>query len=810
MGTLLQDARFAVRVLLRNAGVTVPAVLALALGIGANAAIFSVVSAVLLRPLPYREMDRLVVISESLLTQGLTGLPASYPEYADLQRLGHAFDGWAAYGSDSANLAGPAGPIRVQTGQATASLFPLLGVNAERGRTFSPEEDGEGHERVLLLGHRFWKSHLGGDPGALGRTLTLDGAPATVVGILPPWFDLPSHADVWVPFAFTAELKSEAARDHRFLQVLARMRPGVTVEKAREDLQAVARDIRAQAPSYEASTRWELSAQSLADATVGSVRTALWVLLGAVGLVLLIACGNVANLLLAQGSARQRELAIRSALGASQGRLAIQLLTESAILAALGGAAGLLLANWGVNALVSAAPASLPRADEIRLDGWIVAATLGLSVLTSLVFGLAPAVQGSRVNVHQVMTEGGRETGARAGRGRAALVIGEVALALVLLLGAGLLLRSFQELTRVKPGFEPRGALTATFSLPQTRYAEESRTVGFLDELLRRASALPGVTAAGATTALPLTDQVDVSFKIESWTPPPGEGFPDAEVRMVTADYFRALGASVVSGRALADGDRADAPHAVVVNQALARRYFPGADPVGKRIRLDVPRPSGEPWPWATVVGVVGDLREWGLDQPARPAMYFSAFQVVVFPRFSVALRSAGEPAGLANALRREVAALDPELPLYDVVSLETLVERSVGQRRFSTDLLALFAAVALALSAVGIYGLVSFSVTQRTREMGIRMALGASGRQVMGMVLSQSSRLALWGVLIGLGAGAALTRLMAGLLYGVSALDPATMLGVASLMVAVALLASAVPAWRATRVDPMLALRSE
>lgn len=793
----------------RNLGVTVPAVLALALGIGANAALFSVVSAVLLRPLPYRDPGRLVEISEGFLTLNLSGLPASFPEYADFQRHGRSFEGWAAYNSDYVNLVRGGQPFRVRVGVATASLFPLLGVSAERGRTFLPEEDDDGRHRVALLSQRFWRTQLGGDPGALGTTLTLDGAPFTVVGIMPARFDFPAHSDAWIPFGFTAQHKSEEARTSRFLNVLARLKPGVTLEQARADLARVNKEIQDQTPLYEPGARWTLSLQSLTEATVGSVRTSLWVLLGAVGLVLLISCGNVANLLMAQASARRRELAIRTSLGATRRRLVAQLLTESAILAILGGAAGLALAVWGVDLLVAAAPGDLPRAAEIQVDLAVAGATLALSVLTSLIFGMAPALQGSQVDVHQVMTEGARETGARARRGRAVLVVGEVALALVLLLGAGLLLRSFRELTRVNPGFNPEGVLTASVSLPQPQYADDARVVGLLDEVLRRASGLQGVTAVGAASVLPLTDRFDGSFKIENWTAPPGESFPDAELRAVTPDYFRALGTRLVSGRGLADGDRASAPFAVVVNQTLARRYWPGGEPLGQRIKLDGAQRGGQPWPWATVVGVVADLKEWGLDQPARPAMYFSAYQAV-FSRFSVVVRTTAPPASLGNALRREVAAVDPELPLYDLVTLEALVERSMGQRRFSTELLALFAALALALSAVGIYGLVSFSVTQRTRELGIRMALGADARKLVWMVLGQSLKLALWGIAIGLVAGALLTRLMGSLLYGVGQFDPVTMLGVAAIMGAVTLVASAVPAWRATRVDPVTALRSE
>jgi predicted permease len=652
---------------------------------------------------------------------------------------------------------------------------------------------------VVLVSHRFWKESLSADPSVMGRTLTLDGVPHTVVGVMPPSFDVPAKSDLWTPLGFTPEQKGNAKRHTRFLQVLARVKQGVTVDQARADLDEIGARIREE---NKWKAQWSLSGTSLMDRAVGSIRTSLFMLLGAVGLVLLIACGNVANLLLARAAGRQREMALRGALGATRGRLMSQLLTESVLLSLIGGAVGLLLAYWGVETLLAAAPESLPRASEIQVDWGIAAVTLGISVFTGVLFGLAPALHASRVDINQAMSEGARDTGSRMGRLRAALVIGQVALALVLLLGAGLMLRSFAELSRVNYGFDPNNALTAKLAIPAKKYADEGRMTGFYAELLRRVAVLPGVTAVGGTSLLPMTDTSDASFDIEGYSPAAGDPMPNAELRFVTPDYFRAMKTQVISGRELTDSDREGSAPSVVINQALAKRFFPGSEPLGKRVR-----PMGRGW--VTVVGVVGDIRERGLDKDVRPALYFSALQTPT-PKLALVVRASVPPETLANSIRRELAALDPDLPLYDVVTLETIVERSVGPRRFSTDMLTLFAAVALMLSAVGIYGLVSYSVTRRTRELGIRMALGANAPAVVRMVLGQSSRLAVSGVVIGLGAGLFLTRLMAGLLYGVGTLDPWTLIGVPVLMIAVALLASALPAWRATRVHPVIALRSE
>jgi len=809
MENLLQDLRFALRVLRKSPGFTLPAVIALALGIGANAAIFSMVSAVLLRPLPYREPARLVTVTDSFLGLSLSDLPASVPEYADFQRYGHAFEGWAAYADNNVNLTGLDQPLRVQLTQATASLFPLLGISAERGRTFLPEEDEEGRSQVVLLSHRFWKHHLNGAADVLGRTLTLDGVPFTVVGVMPASFDFPARSELWTPFGFTAAQKGEDRRHFRFLQVLARVKPGYSLEQARADLEKVAQDIQNGSGAYGASDRWTLALQSLTDRTVGQMRTALWVLLVAVGFVLLIACGNVANLLLARAAAREREMALRGALGADRRRLIAQLLTESTLLALVGGGTGLLLAVLGVDLLVATAPEGLPRAAEIQVNWGVAAVTLFISTATGLLFGLAPALHSSRVDVHKAMSEGARDTGSRAGRVRSALVVAQVALALVLLLGAGLMLRSFRALSQLNPGFEPRGALTASIALPQEKYSEDARVVGFYEELLRRAASLPGVSAAGATTILPLTVQTDNSFQIEGKATPADASAPNAQFRMVTPGYFRAMGTPLVAGRDVSDKDRAEAPLVVVVNQSLARRYWAGEDPLGKRIRLFGLRRNGAPWPWATVVGVAADVRELGLEQDARPTMYVNALQAAP-QQLTLVVRTMGAPLSLANGLRRELSALDSELPLYNVETLEAVVERTVGQRRFATDLLALFAAVALILSAVGIYGMASYSVTQRTRELSIRIALGANQLTVMRLVLGQALRLAVWGVGLGLVAGFVLTRLIASLLFGVGAGDPVTLLGISLLMGLVVLLASAVPTWRATRIEPMVALRGE
>ncbi|WP_224361021.1 ABC transporter permease [Hyalangium versicolor] len=809
MDHLFQDARYALRLLRKTPGFALAAVLALALGIGANSAVFSVVNGVLLRPLPFSEPERLVRIFGNLPSIGLERIPASALEYRDFQERPRALSSVAAYVDNDVTLTGQDMPERLRAILASPSLLPTLGVSPMMGRGFNPEEETPGRDQVVILTHRLWRGRFGANPNILGTTLSLDGRPFTVVGVLPDGFEYPQQTDLYIPFAPTPELLVPTARGQRFLDVVGRLKPGVTVDAARRDLERVTAEVLAANPGgYGTKAGWAVSVVSMEEQTVGGVRSTLWLLLGAVGFVLLIACTNVANLLLARAAARTREISIRAALGAGRGRLMTQFLTESLVLSLTGGVLGLLMAMWGVDVLLAMIGDGLPRVSEIRLDGGVVLFTAGISVLTGVLFGLVPALQASRADLHGAMREGDRGTaGHGSGRVRAVLVVSQVALALVLLVGAGLFLRSFVELQKVDAGFDPQGVLTTRLSLPQERYGEASKRAATLQEILSRAQAVPGVEAAGLATILPLTAHSDWTTEIDGKPMAPNDPPPPAvEYRVVSADYYKVLRVPLIQGRTLADSDSFDAPRAVVINETAARILFPGEAALGQRIR---PQSSAKEQPWATVVGIVKDVREWGLDVPARPTAYYSVLQQ---PKLSVYLvvRTHQKPESLLASLQAELRTVDRDLPLYDVAPMEAVVDGSVAQRRFSMVLLVLFAGVAVVLASLGIYGVISYTVTQRTRELGIRMALGARQVDVLGLVVGQGMRLTLVGVGVGLLLSLGLGRLLSALLYGVQAHDPLTFAGVGALLAGVALLASWLPARRAAKVDPALTLRAE
>ncbi len=809
MEHFIQDARYALRVLRQSPGFALAAVLALALGIGANSAVFSVVNGVLLRPLPFAEPDRLVRIFGNFHGQGLERIPVSVPEYRDYREVPRVLGSVGASVNADVTLTGQDAPERLRAIVATASFLPTLGVVPAMGRHFSEEEETRGRDGVVILTHRLWRGRFGANPNILGTSLTLDGQPLTVVGVLPAGFEYPQGTDLYVPFAPTPDQLSAGARGSRFLDVVARLKPGMTVEAAQRDMDRVSEALVAANPgNYSKSSRWTISVVSMEEQTVGGVRSTLWMLLGAVGFVLLIACTNVANLQLARAAARSREISIRAALGADRRRLVTQFLTESLVLSLAGGALGLLLAMWGMDALLALVGDGLPRAAEVRLDGRVVLFTAGVSVLTGLLFGLVPALQASRADLHGAMREGTRGSGGRSsGRVRAVLVVAQVALALVLLVGAGLFLRSFMALQGVDAGFDPQGVLTVRLALPQERYGEPSKRASAMRDFLARAQGVPGVEAAGLGTLLPLTGRSDWSFDIEGKMEAPGDPpRPAVEYRAVSADFHKALRIPLVRGRMLSDADGFDAPHAVVINETTARVIFPGQDPIGQRIRLHGRDPKA---PWATIVGIVKDVREWGLDQPARPIAYYSLLQRAPMGAYLV-VRTRQSPASLLASLQAELRAVDRDLPLYDVSPMEAVVDSSVSQRRFTMLLLALFAGVAVVLASLGIYGVISYTVTQRTRELGIRMALGARQMDVLGLMVGQGMRLTLVGVGIGLALALGLGRLLSALLYGVQAHDPLTFSGVALLLVGVALVAAWLPARRATQVDPALTLRAE
>src|SRR5499426_270762 len=812
MQTLIQDLRFGARMLLKQPGFTLIAVITLALGIGANMTIFSVVNAVLLRPLPYQNPEQLALIWGKLPGHVSGNVGASAPEFADYRDQNLVFSSVAAYTSSSFNLSGVGEPERIVGTLVSASFFPLLDVRPALGRAFLNEEDRPGHDRVVILSHGLWRRRFAGDPAVIGRSVTLDGQSHTVIGVAPAGFRFPDdETEIWKPIAFTAEQLSENERGSHYLSVIARMKPGVTIAQAQADMAALARRMQQQHPMYyEADSGWGTTVVSLREETVGDARLALLSLFGAVGCVLLIGCANVANLLLARASTRRREMAIRSALGGRPWRIIRQLLTESLLLALVGGVLGTLIAVWGVEAVAELSASSLPRVNEINIDGRAIGFTLAVTLVTGLLFGLAPAWQSAKPDLNESLKEGGGKGAGSGGRHhlRGLLVVGEIAVALVLLVGAGLMVKSLYRLQGVEPGFNPSHALTMRLALPEAKYPEPQRQRNFFDQLLNRIAALPGVKAAGAINFLPLSGTGNQrSFLIE------GKPEPKLNVgfRMVSADYFRAMGVPLRAGRLIDDRDRENVPRVAVVNETFARVFLANEDPLGKRIKLGS---AQGPFPWLTIAGVVGDVKHGGLDSETRPEMYVPYLQPLLpswgVPQMFLVVRGASERSSLISAVRGVVKDLDRDQPVYGVASMEQLLSRSTAPRRFNMTLLAVFAALALILAGVGVYGVMAYAVTERTREIGIRMALGAQTSDALKLVIRQGMRMTLIGVAMGLMGAFALTWLMKSLLFDVKPTDPLTFIVIALLLTSVALLACWIPARRATKVDPMVALRHE
>jgi putative ABC transport system permease protein len=816
--SLAQDVRIAARGLRRSPGFTLVAVLTLALGIGANAALFSILDAVLLRPLPYASEERVIRVFNHW--EGTARADLSPAEYLDLreqvgslQALGVYADGWA-------NLTGGDRPERVRAAYLSASLFPVLGVGAVAGRTFTEAEDAPGAAPVVVLGHALWSRRFAADPGVLGREIRVDGEPAIVVGVMPPGFALPGElahgesSDVYLPLRI--DRVGIPNRGSHFLQGVARLRPGVTLAGARRELAAVAAGFVRDFPGdYPASMGFGTDAVPVRDAVLGQVRPVLLLLMGAVGVVLLIACVNLASLLLARADARRRELAVRRALGAGRGRLVRLLLTESLLLSLAGGAVGLAIGGGLLGLLPLVHAPDLPRLDQVGIDGGALAFTVGVAILTTLLFGLAPALSAASREAEPVLRESGR--GATIGRARrrvrAALVSGQVALAAVLLISAGLLLRSLISLQHVDPGYRTDGVLTAQLSLPASDYPDDREVVEFYRTLLQRLRALPGVVSAGAVTSLPLATSLgDLNFRVEGREIPQGDVSPRADWQAVTPGYFETLGMRLVRGRGLEPHDDARAPGVAVINEAVARRYWPGRDPLGQRLLLGGGAGPG----WVTVVGIVADVRHGSLRDEPEPQMYIPHAQFRFWNAggaarsLSLVLRTLGDPMAQSGALRQRVSELDPNLTVSEVRTLSSVRSESVARPRFVTLLLGLFATLAALLAAVGIYGLVAYQVTLRIPEIGIRMALGARASSIVRLVLRQGLVLAVAGLLVGVLGALAATRLLAHLLFGVAALDPVTFLSIPLLLVAVALLASWLPARRAARLDPVTVLRAE
>jgi putative ABC transport system permease protein len=813
MGTLLKDIHYAARVLRKSPGFTAVAVLAVALGVGANTAIFSVVNAVLLKPLDYRDPGQLVLINHNYKKLDLRA-SVSVPGYLHYRDNAKSFSDVAAFSQLNVNMTGEGEPERVQGMAVTANLFQTLGAQAAKGRTFTAEENKEGNNRVVVLSDAFWRRRFAG-LDVIGKNVALNGENYEIVGVMPRGFQFgrefaPTGPDLWAPITFTQQqLDPNTNLTNEFLGVVARMRPGVRAEQAQAEMNSIADELRRQYMPGMDESNWGLLVTPLEEFVVGMIRTALWILLGAVGFVLLIACANVANLLLARAAARQKEVAVRAALGASRWRVVRQLLTESILLALAGGGIGLLLAVWGVDLLLKLNDNGLPRAYDIGLDRNVLLFTLGVSFVTGVVFGLAPAFQTSRVSLHDTLKEGGR-TG-RAGvsqRVRGALVVAEISFAVVLLVGAGLLIRSFMRLEQVNPGFEPRGVLAMMVSLPGNKYASDSSRAAFMRQMLEQVRALPGVKSAATITTLPMSGfNQSGSFGIEGRPTPRGQDSPHGDRWMASDDYFQTMGVPLVRGRFFDAHDTGEAPGVAIIDEAMARKYWPGEDPIGKRIAFEGTQQQPK---WREIVGIVGHVKNDGLEGESRVQYYVPYAQRSGSPNLFVVVRADGDPASLAPSVRGAIAGVDRDLPVYRVTTMERMVADSLAQRRFSMFLLGSFAFIALALAVVGLYGVMSYSVAQRTHEIGVRMALGAQGRDILKMVVGQGLLLIAAGLAIGLAGAFALTRLMTSLLFGVSATDPLTYVGIALLLATVALLASYLPARRATKVDPLVALRYE
>jgi putative ABC transport system permease protein len=809
LSDLRQDLRYGFRMLLKNPAFTAIAVLALALGIGANTAIFSVVNTLLLRPLPYKDPSRLVVIWENATHLGFPKNTPSPANFLDWQKQNTLFEGMAAFAERSFNLTGVGEPERLDGRRVSANLFDLLGVKPIIGRTFVPDEDKPG-TKVAILNETLWKRRFGSDAGIVGRAIALNGESYTVVGVLPASVRLPSFGNwrdqVWVPLAFPAE--EAASRGSHFLEIIGRMKPGVALEQARAEMETIAARLAQQYPEH--NTRIGSVVVPLHEEIVGNMKPALLILLGAVAFVLLIACANVANLLLARAAVRQKEIALRLALGADRARLTKQLLVESVMLSLLGGIVGLGLAYAGLQVLLRFIPPDVAHAETIGIDGKVLGFTLLVALVTGLVFGLAPASQAAHFNLNDTLKEGGRDSGAgvRGKRLRSILVIAEVAVSFILLIGAGLLINSFMHLRNLDPGFRADHLLALNIDLSETKYPDNARRTAFFDEVVRRVQALPGVRSVAVAGNLPLTYNGDSGpIGVEGIPDPPPDQRPDVIYRAIGPGYFSTMGIPLVRGRDFNDQDSLDKDATVVVSEKTVRHYWPNTDPIGKRLKVGSTTSDG---PWRTVIGVVKDVRQNDFVAEPKMQMYFTYRQLRSLMPNALVVRTAVDPMSVATSVRNAIWAVDKDQTVANVDSMEHIVAGAVARQRFSMLLLAIFAGVALVLAAVGIYGVMSYSVAQQTREIGIRMALGAQRSDVLKMTVKQGLKLVGLGLVIGLVAAFILTRVMATLLFGITATDPLTFASISLVLLAVAILASYIPALRATKVDPMIALRAQ
>jgi len=812
MGNLLQDLRYGARTLLKNPGFTLIAVITLALGIGANTAIFSVVNAVLLRSLPFHDPDRLVMVWEDA---SFAGFPRNTPapaNYADWKSQNHVFEDMGALVDNSFNLTGDGEPEKIDAYEVTANFFSMLGVKPALGRAFLPGEDTPGM-RGAILSYGLWERRYGARPDVVGKDILLNGEKYAVVGVMPAGFQfLNPEIGLWVTTAFTPEIL--ANRGSHYLTVVARMKPGVTLQEANADVKTIMRRIARDHPNQ--AGRLDAFALPLRDQLAGDSRRPLMVLLVAVGFVLLIACVNIASLSLSRAASRSREIAIRAALGAGRFRIARQLLTESVLLSLAGAAVGLLFAMWSFSFLQRLIPGGLTLSTSLSVDRRVLGFTLLVTLLTGLIFGLAPALQASKIDLNASLKQGGARAGMSAGgdKLRNVMVVIEVALSLALLIGAGLLIRTFFKMLNQYSGLQPQNVLLMRTQLSRGKYGEEPKRNAFYTQVLDRVKNLPGVVSAGYTTSAPLDWKGGTSgFWIEGRTVEQAvsQGLSyDSNYRQTSADYLKTMGIALRQGRFFNEGDAENSMPVVVINETMARQYWPGENALGKRFKLGDPQ---DPIPWVTVVGIAGDVRQMGMDQLVKAEMYFPYQQVKgdfwSAPR-DLVIRASVDPMSLVAAARREINAVDPNQPISNIRTMEDLLDEEIGQRRLGMMLLATFAALALSLASVGIYGVLSYFVVQHTQEIGVRLALGAQRRSILFLVMRKGMTLASAGIALGLFGAFAMTRLMSSLLYEVSAADPVTFAAVAALLSAVAMSACYVPAWRAMRVDPIVALREE
>src|SRR5213595_399978 len=804
-GDLTQDIRYALRVLAKNPAFTIIAVIALALGIGANSAIFSVINAVLLRPLPFKHPEQLVMVWENAAHLCFPRNTTSPANFLDWQKQAQSFTGMAAMAERSFNLTGVGEPERLEGRRVSANLFELLGVPALHGRTFVPEDDKPG-THVVLLSYPLWQRRFGSDPAVIGRALTLNGESYTVVGVMPRLVQLPGYENrndqLWVPIAFPSE--EAAQRGNHFLEIVARLKPGVTLKQAQAEMETISARLAQQYPDY--NTRIGAVVVPLHEQVVGDIKPALLVLLGAVGFVLLIACANVANLLLARAAVRQKEIALRPALGASRSRLTRQFLTESVLLAMFGAGLGLLLALGGIRILKTFIPATISQVQTINIDARALIFTAFVAIVTGIAFGLAPALQASHLNLNDTLKEGGRDTGggSKGNRLRSVLVIGEVAVSFVLLIGAGLLINSFFHLRNLEPGFRADHLLTMKVDLSEVKYPDRDRRATFFDEVIRRVRALPGARSAAVAGNLPLTYNGDsMNISVEELPDPPPDQRPDVIYRAIGPGYFGSMGIPIIRGRDFTNHDKGDSTNVVVISEKTAQHFWPGQEPIGKRLK---PGSSTSNTPWREVIGIVKDVRQNDFIATPKMQMYFTYRQLKDLAPNALVVRTGIEPMRLAASVRDAIWSVDKDQTVADIDTMEHIVAGAVARQRFSMVLLGVFAALALLLASVGIYGVMSYSVAQRTREIGIRMALGARRADVLQMTVGQGLKLVGAGMLLGVAAAFLLTRLLQSLLFGISATDPVTFFGISLVLLAVAILASYRPALRATKVDPIIA----